>query len=298
LINDTKVEPRRVVAKNKDGEPVEVLFVHRVGMSLDSRVWEVLAPTRSFKGYSVIFPEDISAKIIVGGRPQHLELSRTIDESYFLRHGEMPLPPYIQKMREKISGSRMTKEKDAKWYQTAWAKVSGSSAAPTASLHFEAHDIVALEKMGVEILNLTLHVGLGTYLPLAVDDLKDHKMHTESVHIPWRTIKAIQEAKKRGARIWALGTTAARSAEAWACGHLQETETGAAGETDLLIQEGFEWKVVNGLLTNFHQPESTLLALVCGFAGRERVVQAYRFAIQNRFRLFSYGDLSVWTRHA
>lgn len=292
LINDTKVEPRRVIAKNVNGEDIEILFVRDLG----NCEWEILAPTRLFKAQAAALPQGITAQILQTGRPQRLKLSQQIDFAYFEKFGQMPLPPYIQKTREKETGQRLAVEEDQFWYQTDWAQVSGSSAAPTASLHFTQQDLADFRTQGVQVCPLTLHVGLGTYLPLTVEDLKDHEMHRESVQIPKTTLLAVQEAIAKGNRVWAMGTTAARSIEAWAQGHLHENSEGAIGETDLLIQVGYEWRVVRGLLTNFHQPESTLLALVCGFAGRDKVFEVYRRAIERRFRLFSYGDLTAWER--
>lgn len=292
IINDTKVEPRRVVGTNKRGQPVEILFVQRV---LDQE-WQVLAPVRQFLGACVMLPQNISIEIIQTGRPQLVKLSQALDEKYFLSHGEMPLPPYIQKARAAATSDRRSLSEDKGWYQTAWAKNSGSSAAPTASLHFDSQDLEDLRAMGVLVKTITLHVGLGTYLPLTAEDLDQHEMHAEPAWIPAETLQALEGAKKSGRRVWALGTTAARALESWGQGLLAQDALGAHGETRLLIQEGYDWKVVDGLLTNFHQPESTLLAMVCGFAGRSRVFETYQYAIKNRFRLFSYGDLSAWVR--
>lgn len=285
VINNTKVEARRIFAKSESGQELEVLFVEK----LSELEWQVLFPSRQLKkNEKILLPEGVRAELIAKGRPQTLKLSRPLVSEYFSQYGEMPLPPYIQKAR----GERHNKQEDKLWYQTQWAKNLGSSAAPTASLHFTHEDLKTLRQQGVLVCELTLHVGLGTYLPVAVDDLDQHEMHAEYVEIPKETLGHIQTSK---GRVWALGTTVTRALESHAQGLLKSTiEGGMSGHTKLLIQEGYQFKCVTGLLTNFHQPESTLLALVCGFAGQKRVLEAYKFAIEKRFRLFSYGDLSVW----
>jgi S-adenosylmethionine:tRNA ribosyltransferase-isomerase len=154
-----------------------------------------------------------------------------------------------------------------------------------------------LESRGVKIVKVTLHVGLGTFLPIKSDNLEEHEMHREWGQIQPSVMSTISEARATGQRVWALGTTATRVLEAWKAGHLKQQADGSvAGETNLFIKPGFEFQVVDVLMTNFHQPESTLLALVAAFAGRENVFAAYHWAIEKRFRLFSYGDLSIWMK--
>ncbi len=290
VINDTKVEPRRVFAKSESGEPLEVLFVEPDG---DLDWWVMFPSSRLKKNESLIFPDNISGSLVQSGRPQKIRLSQNIGSGYFEQFGEMPLPPYIQKAREQ----RHESQTDRKWYQTEWAAASGSSAAPTASLHFSKKDFEKIRSRGVTVEMLTLHVGLGTYLPVTTDDLNEHKMHFEEVIIPRSLLESIRNTKLKGGRVWALGTTSARALESLALGYFEpKNQDVLMGRTDLLIQPGFEFKVVDVLLTNFHQPESTLLALVMAFAGRNRVLEAYNFAITNKFRLFSFGDLSVWLK--
>jgi S-adenosylmethionine:tRNA ribosyltransferase-isomerase len=195
-----------------------------------------------------------------------------------------------------VREDRHTQSLDDSWYQTAWNEKPGSFAAPTASLHFNNDHLQALRERGVDIHYLTLHVGLGTFLPVEVEDLRQHIMHHEEVEIPVSTLEAIGLAQHQGQRVWAMGTTVTRALEGWAVGHLKESSGSFYGQTDLLILPGFEFKVINGLLTNFHQPESTLLALVMAFAGINKVKKVYQWAIENQFRLFSYGDLSIWIR--
>ncbi len=299
VINETRVVPRRVFAKTDRLEEFEILFVERteplptIGLEPSAEIWNVLCPATRLKDNEVVLlPGGIEGCLLSRGRVQTLKCSASLAPEYFETHGDVPLPPYIQKAR----GQRRPQWEDRTWYQTHWAKNAGSSAAPTASLHFQEQDLAALAAKGVGIHKLTLHVGLGTYLPVVVKDLKEHSMHAESVQIPISTWRAIQKALRDEKRVWALGTTSLRALESAALGHLQETPEGFSGQTSLLIYPGYEFKVVSGLLTNFHQPQSTLLALVSGFAGYQKTMEAYHWAIQNNFRLFSYGDLSVWTR--
>lgn len=285
VVNDTRVLKRRVFA----GE-LEILFLEtRNGID-----WEVLFPSRKFTVGDVIeLPEGRRAELVTKGRPQVLRVDRPLDEPYFARVAEIPLPPYIQKARAR----RRTIDADEAWYQTAWARQPGSLAAPTASLHFSAVDLDGLRERGVEVVTLTLHVGLGTFLPVTVEDLDQHVMHEEFVRIPAEAWRAVLSARARGGKIWALGTTVTRSLESAASGLLAGDGTGGfSGGTDLLIQPGHEFQTIDRLLTNFHQPQSTLLALVAAFAGLETTKACYRWAIERKFRLFSYGDLSAWVK--
>jgi len=284
VINDTKVSKRRIFTS----ENIEILFIN----AKSANTWDVLFPARDYKvGDCLSLPGEVTAKLTHKGLPQTIELSKPIDENYFLEFGEPALPPYIQKAR----GERRAKNLDSLWYQTAWAEKTGSSAAPTASLHFTELDLKNLSDNGVHIVKLTLHVGLGTFLPIKTDDVSAHVMHKEWYEIPTGTVEAIKKTKMNGGRVVALGTTVTRALESWAV----NTDTGGgreSGDTDLFILPGHLFKVVDILMTNFHQPGSTLLALVCAFAGQENVLKAYHSAVENKFRLFSYGDLSVWIR--
>jgi len=289
IVNNTKVLKRRVFA----GE-LEILFLGKLsGSQEDQEKWEVLFPSKKFKlGEEIELPLGKKMKLSQKGRPQVVELNEPFSEAYFEKVAELPLPPYIQKAR----GERHAVDADESWYQTHWASAPGSFAAPTASLHFNAADFQSLRDRGVEIHELTLHVGLGTFLPVTTEDLDQHEMHSEWVDIPRQTWVAIQKAKSEGRKIWSLGTTATRALESAASGVFRESETGMQGLTQILIQPGYSWKVVDRLLTNFHQPESTLLALVAGFSNLNTVKSVYQYAISKSFRLFSYGDLSVWLR--
>jgi S-adenosylmethionine:tRNA ribosyltransferase-isomerase len=289
VINDTRVVKRRVFAGD-----LEILFIEPVQGA--ERAWRVLFPARDLKvGAKIALPGGLTATLKEKGLPQTLEVDGELAPEYFTVHGEFALPPYIQKAR----GERHSQDQDAKWYQTAWAdqNKSGSCAAPTASLHFSESDLAKLKAKGVQIHRLTLHVGIGTFLPVKTDNLEDHKMHGEYIEIPASTLAAIKAAKQNGAKIWALGTTVARSLESYGQSLLEIDSSGrATGLSSLFIKPGFEWQWVDGLLTNFHQPKSTLVALVAAFAGLENVLASYAYAVEKRFRLFSYGDLSVWIK--
>jgi S-adenosylmethionine:tRNA ribosyltransferase-isomerase len=289
VVNDTKVLKRRIFAKH-NSEEIEILFLS----SRDNKTWEVLFPSKKFAlGHVIELPLGVQLKLLQKGRPQIVELSQVVDEKYFQQVAELPLPPYIQKAR----GMRHNQSQDESWYQTAWAANAGSFASPTASLHFSSQDLQQLRDKGVHVLNVTLHVGLGTFLPVQVEDLNDHQMHEEFVEISKENWSIIQEQKSKGLKIWALGTTVTRSLESKAHDMLTQNANGDwCGFTRLLIQPGFQWQVVDRLMTNFHQPKSTLLALVAGFSGLNQVKRVYEIAIEKKMRLFSYGDLSVWIK--
>lgn len=276
VVNNTQVLKRRVFA----GE-LEILFLSQEGLK-----WQVLFPSKKHSvGAEIELPLGRKMKLIQKGRPQVVETDQPLNESYFSQVAELPLPPYIQKAR----GARHTVSEDESWYQTAWASKPGSFAAPTASLHFSSSDIAKLKSRGVKILEVTLHVGLGTFLPVTAEYLDQHEMHEEFFEMPREVFLELEKAKNEGRKVWALGTTATRTLES-------ATAEKLSGFTKLLIQPGYRWKRVDRLLTNFHQPESTLLALVAGFSDLETVKQVYQQAIEKKFRLFSYGDLSVWIR--
>lgn len=285
IVNNTRVLKRRVFAGD-----LEILFLSQPS----PLEWQVLFPSRKFKiGEDLELPGGRRMTLVQKGRPQTVRLDAEVDESYFQTWGELPLPPYIQKARDQ----RHTVEADEAWYQTAWAAKPGSFAAPTASLHFSEADLRRLKDRGVEVLELTLHVGLGTFLPVTADDLDQHDMHAEYVEIPREVWARIQSLRQEGRKLWALGTTSTRALESAAAGLLAADYQGnLVGWTKILIQPPYQLAVVDRLMTNFHQPQSTLLALVGAFAGLEKVKACYQWAIERNFRLFSYGDLSVWLK--
>lgn len=285
VVNDTKVVKRRVFI-----DDLEILFLKEV----EPRLWQVLFPSKKIKiGDEIRIPEGRKLTLLQKGRPQVVQVDGELGEDYFERNAELPLPPYIQKAR----GFRHNEILDQNWYQTAWAEKAGSLAAPTASLHFSQSDLLELKYRGVEILSITLHVGLGTFLPVTATKLDDHVMHAEWIEIPAKVRERLEQAKKEKVAIWALGTTVARSVESWAAGLITLQKDGSvSGLSTLFIRPGFEFKILNRLLTNFHQPQSTLLALVAAFSSLGHVKACYEWAIQHRFRLFSYGDLTVWIK--
>ena len=223
-------------------------------------------------------PDGVRA-VVVGRREDlhEFELDRDALE-YFERHGSMPLPPYVE--REAVTADRER-------YQTVYAAEAGAVAAPTAGLHFDRPTMARLEAAGIAFAQLTLHIGAGTFQPLRVDEIDQHRMHAERFRIPEKTVAAVDATRRQGGRVVAVGTTVVRSLEAAAAdGRL----TAGSGETDIFIRPGHRFRVVDALLTNFHLPESTLLILVAAFAGRERVLAAYHHAIAGCYRFFSYGD--------
>ncbi len=288
VINDTKVLKRRVFVdqnKSHSGSDLEILFLDQLPTGLEKNLWKVLFPSKKFSvGGSVILPNGAKMTLIEKGLPQIVSVDRQLTENDFEHMAELPLPPYIQKARDQ----RHNNIDDKNWYQTAWADKGGSFAAPTASLHFTENDLLSLEKNGVHVLKITLHVGLGTFLPVKVDDLNDHQMHGEIYEVSKDVWTEIFDAKKQNQKIWALGTTVARTLETIA------RSNELSGESKILLQVGSEFKIVDRLMTNFHQPESTLLALVSGFSNLETVKKNYQWAIAREFKLFSYGDFSVW----
>ncbi|MBC86813.1 MAG: tRNA preQ1(34) S-adenosylmethionine ribosyltransferase-isomerase QueA [Bdellovibrionaceae bacterium] len=286
VINDTKVLKRRVFTESG----LEILFLHPHS---DQR-WEVLFPAKKYKvGDAIPLPGGREATLIEKGIPQTIQVDAELEEEYFLKYAELALPPYIQQSRS----DRHNNEQDENWYQTDWCKNQGSFAAPTASLHFDSNDLDVLKNKGVHVLPITLHVGLGTFLPIRTDSIEEHKMHSEWASLPKETLDTIRRVQASGGRVWALGTTVTRALESWAQGLLEEKDSGdVAGWTEIFIKPGYEFKCVSGLMTNFHQPGSTLMALVAAFSGLDTVRTCYQFAVEKKFRLFSYGDLSLWKR--
>lgn len=283
VINNTKVLKRRVFSEHE----VEVLFLDKIEQDDNSNKWKVLFQSKKYAlGDILNLPNGFKMTLLEKGRPQIVEVTPPISDLEFAQIAELPLPPYIQRARE----LRHNIEGDESWYQTAWAAVDGSMAAPTASLHFDKQDLIDLKNKGVQVVELTLHVGLGTFLPVSVEDLNQHQMHSEQYEISAENWNLITRAKQSQNKIWAMGTTSTRVLETIA------RTNKLSGSTDLLLQPGCEFKIVDRLLTNFHQPESTLLALVAGFSSLEIVKRSYKWAIERKFRLFSYGDLSVWIK--
>ena len=214
----------------------------------------------------------------------HLRLSQDAYE-VMAAHGHMPLPPYIE--RDQAHAADPDAAEDAERYQTVFAKNPGAVAAPTAALHFDDAVLAALEAAGVQRAAVTLHVGAGTFQPVKSDNIADHVMHHERYQVPAATQQAIADCRARGGRVVAVGTTSVRTLESWA------NSGEASGDTGIFITPGYEWKLVDALITNFHLPRSTLMMLVSAFAGYEHVMALYRHAIAQRYRFFSYGD-AMW----
>ena len=281
VINETKVLRRRVFAES--GE--EVLFLGPLsdaGASVALR-WQVLMPCKHLKlGDCITLTPTIKARLIEKGVPQAIEFLEAPDANFFDEVAEVPIPPYIQNLRE----TRRARDQEEEWYQTAWAKEAGSLASPTASLHFSEEDLKLLQSRGVRVEKLILHVGMGTFAPVKVESLSDHKMHEEKVLVRPSLRQELLQARSKGGRVWTLGTTVVRALES-------DCEDGF---TNLLIQPPYQFKYVDVLMTNFHQPRSTLLALVMAFYGEEPVRAAYQWAMDQKFRFLSYGDLSVWEK--
>jgi len=276
VLNDTRVVPARLHGRKPTGGRVEILLERVLGPRR-ARV-QVRASKSPKAGSYIELPG--GARALVEGRAGELfdlEFDRDV-QPYFAAHGEVPLPPYIE---------RAPADEDRERYQTVFARTPGAVAAPTAGLHFDEALFARLEARGVERAYLTLHVGAGTFAPVRTEQIEAHRLHPEWVSVPPELCERIAKARSRGGRIVAVGTTAVRALETAALGgRLEPFE----GETDLFIYPGFTFRVVDALVTNFHLPESSLLMLVAAFAGRERTLAAYRHAVEERYRFFSYGD--------
>ncbi len=277
VFNDTRVMPARLYGHKQTGGAVEFL-VERL---LDTQT--ALVHARASKpwrpGMRVSFAVGVEAEVL--GREDDLlkvRFSGMELPAFLEAHGHIPLPPYIE---------RDDAREDRERYQTVFARQPGAVAAPTAGLHFDQPLLAALQQRGVRSAYLTLHVGAGTFQPVRADDIQEHKMHRERVVVDAALCAAVAETRRAGKRVVAVGTTAVRSLEAAAAGgELQPFD----GDTDIFIYPGYRFRVVDALVTNFHLPESTLLMLVCAFAGHEAVMQAYRHAVEQKYRFFSYGD--------
>jgi S-adenosylmethionine:tRNA ribosyltransferase-isomerase len=282
VFNDTRVVPARVLGTKPTGGQVEILL-ERV---LEGR--RILAHVHASKALRadapVALPGNAEARFITR-REDLFELELNVEPlAYFERHGSMPLPPYIERPADADDASR---------YQTVYAREPGAIAAPTAGLHFDAATLARITELGLDTTHVTLHVGAGTFQPIRVENLDEHRMHAERVVVSAATCASIARTRERGGRVVAIGTTVVRSLEsAAASGALAPFE----GETRLFIRAAYEFKVVDALLTNFHLPESTLLMLVCAFGGYDAVMAAYRHAVARRYRFFSYGDAMFLSR--
>ena len=279
VLNDTKVIPARLIGSKVDTNAViELLLLKDLG----NNTWECLSrPAKRLKiGTTIKFSDKLSAKVIEKldeGLVRVELLYNGILMEILDELGEMPLPPYIH---EKL------KDKDR--YQTVYAKNIGSAAAPTAGLHFTKELLKDIEDKGVEVLFVTLHVGLGTFRPVEVENVLEHHMHSEYYQMSEYTAEELNKAKSENRKIYAVGTTSTRVLETIA--HKYNEFKECSGNTDIFIYPGFEFKAINGLITNFHLPKSTLLMLVSALSSRDKILNAYNEAIKNNYRFFSFGD--------
>jgi S-adenosylmethionine:tRNA ribosyltransferase-isomerase len=295
VFNDTKVVKARIFGEKASGGKLELLI------------------ERVLPGHQVVAHMKVSKKPLLGGKMYlaggtrqggfdavllgrwpdqngqlfHLQLS---DEPHALmeKHGVMPLPPYIE--RPAGTADHEDTAEDAKRYQTVFARAPGAVAAPTAALHFDEGVLAALAAKGVHTASVTLHVGAGTFQPVKTENIAEHTMHSEWYEVPEATLQAIAACKARGCQVVAVGTTTVRTLESWA------KFNQASGDTQIFITPGFEFQVVDRLITNFHLPKSTLMMLVSAFAGYEHIMGLYRHAIAQRYRVFSYGDSMLLSR--
>lgn len=286
VLNDTKVIPARLFGKRKHtGANIEILLLERK----DNNKWETLVnPGRKAKiGDTIVFGDGILEGTIEdiledGNRIINFKYDGIFEE-VLDKLGQMPLPPYIKERLE---------DKDR--YQTVYAKNDGSAAAPTAGLHFTNELLEEIKNKGIKIAKLTLHVGLGTFRPVKVDNILEHKMHSEYYSLDEENAKIINDAKKNGRRIITVGTTSTRTLESIA------DENGIvkadSGYTDIFIYPSYKFKIVDSLITNFHLPESSLIMLVSAFSTRDNIIKAYNEAVLNEYRFFSFGDAMFLTR--
>jgi S-adenosylmethionine:tRNA ribosyltransferase-isomerase len=285
VMNDTKVLPVRIYGHKKEtGGKIELLLLKR----LDDHHWETMVkPGRKAKPGTVLEFKDDAGRVVLTG-----SIEKTIDnglrviafeyngvfEEILNQIGTMPLPPYIHEKLE-----------DPSRYQTVYAKYNGSAAAPTAGLHFTEALLDQIRAMGVKTTAVTLHVGLGTFRPVKEENILDHQMHSEQYSVSPETADLINETQKAGGRVIAVGTTTVRTLESVAANNGGKIVP-ERGSTSIFIYPGFHWQVIDALITNFHLPESTLLMLVSSFYDREKILAAYRHAVEEKYRFFSFGD--------
>ena len=279
VLNDSRVLPARLIGCRSTGGSVELVLLRDLG---EGR-WECLSrPGRKTKpGTELSFGGGELTATVESVAEGGNRIVKFHYEGIFLevleRLGKMPLPPYI---KEELQ--------DAERYQTVYSREVGSAAAPTAGLHFTRELLAQIEAMGVNVCYVTLHVGLGTFRPVKEDEIENHEMHSEFCVIPERTARIVTETKKAGRRVIAVGTTSCRSLESFA--DVDGSLPVSSGWTNIFIYPGYQFKCIDALITNFHLPESTLIMLVSALAGREHVLNAYKCAVEERYRFFSFGD--------
>lgn len=278
VLNDTRVVPARLILHRTTGGKVEALLVRRVA----ERKWEALLKTSRTLSVGERLDIDAGRRCFLKEKTADgwvLEFDAAIDGD-LERMGRAPLPPYIKR-------AEGPDDEDRARYQTVYARNPGAIAAPTAGLHFTPELLDRVRSLGVATASLTLHVGTGTFKPVKAERIEDHRVDPERFEIPEATAQAVEETRRRGGRVVAVGTTSCRTLESWA-------RTGErSGWTDLFIHPPFEFRAVDALLTNFHVPGSSLLMLACAFSGRERILTAYEEAVREGYRFFSYGDATL-----
>jgi len=284
VINDSRVFPARLIGRKETGGLIEILLLTRQTDGFPGETWEVLLrPAKRVEiGMTITFGDGCRARIVLRQSEKRWLLEFRTDtpfDDFLARFGRAPLPPYIKRKRD-----RARSEQDLERYQTVYARVKGSVAAPTAGLHFTEEVLDHLRSRAVGIAPITLHVGYGTFLPIEAERVEDHVMEEEHFTIGRETAGRVNRAK----RVIAVGTTSTRVLESVADEH--GNIRSCSGSTRLYLYPGYRFRRVDALLTNFHLPKSSLFLLVCAFAGRERMQEAYRFAIEKRYRFYSYGD--------
>ena len=279
IVNDSRVLPARIYGTKKTGARVEFLLLSQSY----GNVWECLSKPgkKAREGDEFSFGDVMKCRVKEVLENGNRLVEFECEENFYSaldKVGQMPLPPYITKKLE-----------DKERYQTVYSRELGSAAAPTAGLHFTPELMRKIENKGVKIGYVTLHVGLGTFRPVKVDDVTEHKMHSEHYEMPEKTARLINQTKENGGRIIAVGTTSCRTLETVAKEHNGKAEA-CEGFTDIFIYPGYEFKLLDGLITNFHLPESTLIMLVSAFAGYDTIMNSYKTAVEEKYRFFSFGD--------
>jgi S-adenosylmethionine:tRNA ribosyltransferase-isomerase len=287
VFNDTQVIKARLFGEKTTGGAVEALVERLLP---GHEVWAHVRASKSPKVGSVVhFAGAFDAQVLGRCGPDNALFHLRFPEdplALLQRHGHVPLPPYI---------THEDSAEDESRYQTIFAAKPGAVAAPTASLHFDEAVLAALDERGIRRASVTLHVGAGTFQPVRTENLREHQMHSEWFEVSEQTVAAIEETRARGGRVWAAGTTTLRALES-AARTLDGCLQAGARDTDIFITPGFDFRVVDGLITNFHLPKSTLMMLVSAFAGYEHIMALYRHAIEARYRFFSYGDAMLLQR--
>ena len=281
VINDTKVIPARIIGYRKKTKGRVEIFVERV-TSEKIFICQLKATRKLKDGDIIIVGDEIELKIKNNDKVlcEVIVINSTV-KKLLKDYGSVPLPPYI---------SRKPSQIDKDYYQTIFAKKDGSVAAPTAGLHFDDKIILKLKKKGIKITHITLHIGMGTFSSIKTNNIEEHKMHYESYCIPDKTVKLIERCKKNNGKVISVGTTVARALESFYCSNNKSNEF---HETNIFIKPGYNLKVVDHLITNFHLPKSSLLIMISAFYNKDKILESYEFAKKNNYKFFSYGDSTL-----